>query len=197
MPYIYCALYFYYISSTSDHQALDPGGGGHLPLRTHQWVTEVWDVGCLSVLWSQIWATHSGYIPYSSPLKEVGREHHSDQNLGGSEEVSHGSLRGKAGKCIGNEPLESINRFIKLLSPVRTTWSSSKSHRSCSARLCLWWPVWTCVRSPGHNDGDIFDFICHSFKVRKIYYFLFSTQNMGSLIVCVLSCVWLLANPRL
>ena len=27
-PYIYCALYFhyYYISSTSDHQALDPGG---------------------------------------------------------------------------------------------------------------------------------------------------------------------------
>ena len=28
--YIYCALYFcyYYISPTSDHQALDPGGGG-------------------------------------------------------------------------------------------------------------------------------------------------------------------------
>ena len=28
--YIYCALYFYhyYISSTSDHQALDPGGLG-------------------------------------------------------------------------------------------------------------------------------------------------------------------------
>ena len=26
--YIYCALYFYYISSTSDHQTLDPGGGG-------------------------------------------------------------------------------------------------------------------------------------------------------------------------
>ena len=25
--YIYCALYFYYISSTSDHQSLDPGGG--------------------------------------------------------------------------------------------------------------------------------------------------------------------------
>ena len=30
---IYCALYFYYyyISSTSDHQALDPGGWGTLP----------------------------------------------------------------------------------------------------------------------------------------------------------------------
>ena len=30
---IYCALYFYYyyISSTSDHQALDPGGWGPLP----------------------------------------------------------------------------------------------------------------------------------------------------------------------
>ena len=28
--YIYCALYFYYISSTSDHQALDPGGWGPL-----------------------------------------------------------------------------------------------------------------------------------------------------------------------
>ena len=30
--YIYCALHFYYdeISSTSDHQALDPGGGGLL-----------------------------------------------------------------------------------------------------------------------------------------------------------------------
>ena len=29
--YIYCALYFhyyYYISSTSDHQAFDPGGWG-------------------------------------------------------------------------------------------------------------------------------------------------------------------------
>ena len=34
--YIYCALYFYYyyISSTSDHQALDPGGRGPLMLRT-------------------------------------------------------------------------------------------------------------------------------------------------------------------
>ena len=31
--YIYCALhiYYYYISSTSDHQALDPGGWGPLP----------------------------------------------------------------------------------------------------------------------------------------------------------------------
>ena len=30
--YIYCALYFYYyyISSISDHQALDPGGWGTL-----------------------------------------------------------------------------------------------------------------------------------------------------------------------
>ena len=30
--YLYCALYFYYyyISSTSDHQALDPGGWGPL-----------------------------------------------------------------------------------------------------------------------------------------------------------------------
>ena len=28
--YIYCALYFYYISPTSDHQALDPGGWGLL-----------------------------------------------------------------------------------------------------------------------------------------------------------------------
>ena len=34
MLYIYCALYFdyYYISSTSHHQALDPGGWGPLPL---------------------------------------------------------------------------------------------------------------------------------------------------------------------
>ena len=34
--YIYCALYFYYsyISSTSDHQALDLGGRGPLMLRT-------------------------------------------------------------------------------------------------------------------------------------------------------------------
>ena len=33
--YIYCALYFhfYYISSTSDHQALDPGGWGPLTLK--------------------------------------------------------------------------------------------------------------------------------------------------------------------
>ena len=31
--YMYCALYlyYYYISSTSDHQALDPGGWGSLP----------------------------------------------------------------------------------------------------------------------------------------------------------------------
>ena len=35
VPYIYCALYFcyYYISSTSDHQALDPGGWGPLIKR--------------------------------------------------------------------------------------------------------------------------------------------------------------------
>ena len=26
LHYIYCALYYYHISSTSDHQALDPGG---------------------------------------------------------------------------------------------------------------------------------------------------------------------------
>ena len=34
--YIYCALYFYYyyISSTSDHQALDPQGWG--PLLEHE-----------------------------------------------------------------------------------------------------------------------------------------------------------------
>ena len=33
MHYIYCVLYFYYyfLSSTSDHQALDPGGWGHMP----------------------------------------------------------------------------------------------------------------------------------------------------------------------
>ena len=32
VPYIYCALYLYYphISSTSDHQVLDPGGWGLL-----------------------------------------------------------------------------------------------------------------------------------------------------------------------
>ena len=32
--YIYCVLYFYcyYIRSTSDHQALDPGGWEPLPL---------------------------------------------------------------------------------------------------------------------------------------------------------------------
>ena len=31
--YVYCMLdfYYYYISSISDHQALDPGGGGPLP----------------------------------------------------------------------------------------------------------------------------------------------------------------------
>ena len=31
--YIYCAFYFYnyYIGSSSDHQALDPGGQGPLP----------------------------------------------------------------------------------------------------------------------------------------------------------------------
>ena len=28
--YIYCALYYYYINSTSGRQALDPGGWGHL-----------------------------------------------------------------------------------------------------------------------------------------------------------------------
>ena len=28
--YFYCALYYYYISSTSDHQTLDPGGWGPL-----------------------------------------------------------------------------------------------------------------------------------------------------------------------
>ena len=28
--YSYCALYYYYISSTSDHQALDPGVGCNL-----------------------------------------------------------------------------------------------------------------------------------------------------------------------
>ena len=35
-PYIYCALYFYYdyISSISDHQALDPGGWGR-PTLSH------------------------------------------------------------------------------------------------------------------------------------------------------------------
>ena len=33
MHYIYCVLYFYYyfLSSTSDHQALDPGGWGSMP----------------------------------------------------------------------------------------------------------------------------------------------------------------------
>ena len=32
--YIYCTLYFcYYISSTSDHQALDPGGWGPLDCK--------------------------------------------------------------------------------------------------------------------------------------------------------------------
>ena len=33
VPYVYCALYFfyyYYISSISNHQVLDPGGGGSL-----------------------------------------------------------------------------------------------------------------------------------------------------------------------
>ena len=36
--YIYCALYFYYcyISSPSDHQALDPGGCGSLLTRPSQ-----------------------------------------------------------------------------------------------------------------------------------------------------------------
>ena len=35
--YIYCALYlcYYYISSTSDCQALDPGGGRPLTRRRH------------------------------------------------------------------------------------------------------------------------------------------------------------------
>ena len=37
--YIYCALYFYYycISSTSDHWALDPGVWGPLVLGTDNW----------------------------------------------------------------------------------------------------------------------------------------------------------------
>ena len=36
MYYIYCSVYFYYdyISSTSDHQALDPRGWGPLPYNT-------------------------------------------------------------------------------------------------------------------------------------------------------------------
>ena len=42
--YIYCALYFYYVGSTSDHQALDPRGGGlgtyHLMLLQHECVWE-------------------------------------------------------------------------------------------------------------------------------------------------------------
>ena len=35
--YMYCALYFYYyyISSNSDHQALDPGAWGPLPYKLH------------------------------------------------------------------------------------------------------------------------------------------------------------------
>ena len=35
--YTYCALYFYYycISSTSDHQTLDPGGWGALSTSFH------------------------------------------------------------------------------------------------------------------------------------------------------------------
>ena len=46
--YIYCVLYYYYISSTSDHQALDPGGWGPFPLRhslAHpmvQWNRNTW-----------------------------------------------------------------------------------------------------------------------------------------------------------
>ena len=31
---VYCAFYFYYISSTSDHQALDPEGQGPLKVRS-------------------------------------------------------------------------------------------------------------------------------------------------------------------
>ena len=30
LHYVYCAFYLYYISSTSDHQALDSGGWGPL-----------------------------------------------------------------------------------------------------------------------------------------------------------------------
>ena len=46
--YLYCALYFcyYYISSTSDHQELDPGHWGPC-LRSHTWrlgfrIQETW-----------------------------------------------------------------------------------------------------------------------------------------------------------
>lgn len=47
------------------------------------------------------------------------------------------SFPGKVGKCTGDESLESLHVFIMLLSPGRTTWSSSKAQRSCCARLCL------------------------------------------------------------
>ena len=45
--YVYCVLYFYYysINSTSDHQALDPGGWGHLPrdkFISQSWRERVW-----------------------------------------------------------------------------------------------------------------------------------------------------------
>ena len=42
--YVYCALYFhyYYISSTSDHLALDPGGWEPLLKRTRPWIWAGW-----------------------------------------------------------------------------------------------------------------------------------------------------------
>ena len=48
--YIYYALYFYYyhISSTSDHQALDPGGWGPLEQITPKLTRVVWNNKCLS-----------------------------------------------------------------------------------------------------------------------------------------------------
>ena len=48
---IYCTLYFYYyyISSTSDHQALDPGGWGPWSLsRASQVVLEIEEPNCKS-----------------------------------------------------------------------------------------------------------------------------------------------------
>ena len=41
--YIYCVLYFYYfsISSTSDHQAVDPGGWGPLSYTLYVWQEEL------------------------------------------------------------------------------------------------------------------------------------------------------------
>ena len=117
------------------------------------------------------------------------REPHSHRNLGGNEEVSHGSLPGKVGKCTGDESLETLHVFIMLLSPGRTTWSSSKAQRSCCARLCL---GGLCKHVWGHQGTVMeifFYFICYSFKVRKIYYFSFSTQNMGILMAGMRSVV--------